>query len=98
MGSIDKIVCDNCSFLVYTHDNLIMSVCDGNLDYYDELYCLNCQKVVKVWKRKNGKEMEDKCPECGSRNVYLFLPDNINVKCPSCKKGNLKSEYYIEQD
>ena len=95
MGSINKIICNNCSFSVNTSDNLLMIICEKNLDYYDELYCLNCQKVVKVWQRKNGKDMEKKCPECGSTDLFLLLPDNINVKCPNCKKGNLKSELYI---
>jgi len=98
MGSVNKIECDNCSFSVNTSDNFVMIVCNENLDYFDELYCLNCQKVVKVWQRKNGKEMENKCPECGSDEVFLLLPDNIKVKCPNCKKGNLKNELYILTD
>ncbi len=98
MGSVNKIECDNCTFSVTTSDNLTMIVCYDKLDYYDELYCLNCQKVVKVWQRKNGKEMENMCPECGSRDLFLLLPDNINVQCPSCKKGNLRSELYILTD
>lgn len=98
MGSVSKIECDNCNFSVNTSDNLVMTVCYENLDYYNELYCLNCQKVVKVWQRKNGKDMENKCPECGSHDVFLDLPENINVKCPNCKKGNLISESYILTD
>ena len=46
-----------------------MSTDFGN--FYNELYCLNCQKIVKVWQRKNGKDMVQKCPECGSRKVFL---------------------------
>ncbi len=94
MGSMNKIVCDNCYFSVCTRDNLTMMVCYDNSDYFDNLYCLDCQKVVRAWQRKNGEDMEEKCSKCGSRDVYLFLPDDINVKCPSCKKGNLRSEVY----
>jgi len=98
MGSINKIECDNCSFAVNTSDNFTMMVCSDNLDYYNSLYCLNCQKVVKVWQCKNGKDMENKCPECGSSDVFLEIPDKIKVKCPNCKKGNLKSELYLLTD
>lgn len=98
MGSLNKIQCNNCSFSVNTSDNLTMMVCGDNLDYYNELYCLNCQKVVKVWQRKNGKDMENKCPECGSLHIFLELPENINFKCPICKKGHLKSELYALTD
>ena len=75
-----------------------MMVCDDNLDYYNELYCLNCQKVVKVWQRKDGKDLENKCPDCGSSDVVLSLPYESNVKCPSCKKGNLRTESCILTD
>lgn len=95
MGSVYKIKCDNCSFSVSTSNNLTKIVCEKNLDYYDDLYCLDCKKVVKVWQRKKGKDMENKCPECGSRDVFLLLPDKINVICPSCKKGNLQSDLYV---
>ena len=98
IGSINEIKCDYCSFSVNTVDNLTMIVCDDNLDYYNELYCLNCQKVVKVWQRKNGKDKENKCPECGSSDVFLLLPDKINIKCPNCQKGNLMSDSYILTD
>ena len=98
MGSINKIECDNCSFSITTTDNLTKIVFYDNLDYYNELYCLNCQKIVNVWQRKNGKDMENKCPKCGSSDVFLLLPDKINVKCPSCKKGNLRSEVYAMTD
>ncbi len=98
MGSINKINCDNCFFLVNTADNLTMIVCDDNLDYYNELYCLKCQKVVRVWQRKNGKDMENKCPECGSNDLILSLPYENNVKCPSCKKGNQRSELWAMTD
>ncbi|BDZ68742.1 hypothetical protein [Methanobacterium ferruginis] len=98
MGSVNKIECENCSFCVTTSDNFVKSVCYNNSDYSNELYCLNCQRIVKVWQRKNGKDMKNMCPECGSRDVFLLFPDNINVKCPNCKKGNLKSELYILQD
>ena len=98
MGSMNIIKCDNCSFSVSTTDNLTMIVCGDNLDYFNKLYCLNCQKVVKVWKRKNGKDMENKCPKCGSDDVFLLLPDEMDVICPSCKKGNLRSEEWILTD
>ena len=98
MGSINKIKCDNCSFSVNTLDNLTMIVCSDNLDYYNELYCLNCQNVVKVWQRKNGKDMEIKCPECGSIDVFLELFDKMNFNCPNCKKGNLKTELWALRD
>jgi ribosomal protein S26 len=55
MGSVNEISCYNCSFSVNTSNNLLMMVCEDNLDYFDDLYCLNCQKIVKVWRRKNGK-------------------------------------------
>ena len=92
MGSVNEINCDNCSFSVNTSDNFTMIVCNDKLDYYNELYCLNCQKIVKVWQRKNGKDVIEKCPECGSNKVFLEIPDNIKVECPKCKKGNLKSK------
>ena len=98
MGSVNEIYCDNCSFSVTTTNNLTMMVSDDKLDYRNDLYCLNCQKVVKVWQRKNGKDMDSKCPECGSNKVVLGIPDEIKVKCPKCKKGNLKSELLILTD
>lgn len=98
MGSVNEISCDNCFFSVNTSDNLTMMVCNDNLDYYDELYCLNCQKIVNVWQRKNGKDMVSKCPECGSNNVFLTIPDKIKFKCPKCKKGNLKSKLILHTD
>lgn len=87
MGSVNKIDCDNCSFSVLTSNNLVKAVCNNNSDYYDELYCLDCQKVVEVRQRNNGRNMANKCPECGSRDVFLLIPDEIKVKCPSCKNG-----------
>lgn len=98
MGSVNEINCDNCSFSVTTSDNLTMMVCYDNLDYYDDLYCLNCQKIVKVWQRKNGKDTASKCPECGSHDVFLTIPGKIKVKCPKCKKGNLKSKLFLLTD
>lgn len=95
MGSVNEIYCDNCSFSVNTSDNLTMMVCSDNLDYYDELYCLHCQKIVKVWQRKNGKDTASKCSECGSNDVFLTIPNKIKVKCPTCKKGNLKTGEYL---
>lgn len=86
MGSENKIYCDNCSFSVNTSDNFTKMVCYDNSDHYDELYCLNCQKVVNVWQRRNGKDMVNKCLECGSHAVFLEIPDNIKVKCPNAKK------------
>lgn len=96
MGSVNEINCDNCSFSVNTSDNLTMMVCNDNLDYYDELYCLNCQKIVNVWQRKNGKDTVSNCPKCGSHDVFLEIPDKI--KCPKCKKGNLKSKLLLLTD
>jgi hypothetical protein len=98
MGSVNEINCDNCSFSVNTSDNLTMIVCNDKLDYYNELYCLHCQKIVKVWQRKNGKDVIKKCPECGSNKVFLEILDKIKVKCPKCKKGNLKSELFLLTD
>ena len=96
MGSVNEISCDNCSFCVTTKNNCVMSTDFGN--FYNDLYCLNCQKIVEVWQRKNGKDMVQKCPECGSHKVILGIPDKIKVKCPKCKKGNLKSELLILTD
>lgn len=70
MGSVNIINCDNCSFSVNTSDNFTMIVCSDELDYYNEFYCLNCQKVVKVWQRKNSKEMVYKCPKCKT-NIFF---------------------------
>ncbi|WP_321421919.1 hypothetical protein [uncultured Methanobacterium sp.] len=98
MGSVNEINCDNCSFSVNTLDNLTMIVCSENLDYFDKLYCLNCQKIVKVWQRKNGKDTVRKCPECGSNDVVLKIPDEVKVKCPKCNNGNLKSKLLILTD
>lgn len=98
MGSVHEIYCDNCYFAVTTSNNFTMIVCSDNLDYYNELYCLNCQKVVKVWQRKNGKETVSMCSECGLNNVFLEIPVNIQVVCPKCKTGNLKSELRILTD
>ncbi len=90
MGSVNEINCDNCSFTVTTIDHFTKIVCYDELDYFNDLYCLNCQKIVKVWQRKNGKDLISKCSECGSHDVFLNVLDNI--KCPKCKKGNLKSK------
>ena len=98
MGSVNEIYCDNCSFSVTTTNNLTMMVSDDKLDYYNDLYCLNCQKIVKVWQLKNGKDVIKKCPECGSHNVSLMLPYKIKVKCPKCKKGNLESKKLLITD
>lgn len=98
MGSVHEIYCDNCSFSVGTSDNLTKIVFYDNLDYFDELYCLKCQKIVKVCQRKNGKNMVSMCPECGSHDVFLEIPPKIEVKCPKCKKGILKSELRILTD
>ena len=98
MGEGHDITCDNCFFHESTSHNLTMSVCEYDLDYYLELYCLDCQKVVKVWARKNGKEIpqdERKCPKCNSSDIFLAIPEDLVVKCPKCKKGNLKSELTI---
>lgn len=70
MGSVHEINCDKCSFSANTSDNLTKMVFYEKLDYYDELYCLNCQKIVKVCQRKNGKDMVSMCPECGSNDVF----------------------------
>ena len=98
MGEIHLINCDNCSFSVKTANNLLMSTC--GLDYHDDMYCLECQKVVKVLRQiKNGEYMprtDLKCPECKSHNIFIVLPEN--VKCPKCKKGNLKSEWIALTD
>lgn len=98
MGFVHEFYCDDCSFSVNTSNNLTMMVSDDKLDYYNELYCLNCQKVVKVWQRKNGKDVIKKCPECGSNKVFLMISDNMKVKCPKRKKGNLKSELSLLTD
>lgn len=95
MGSVNEIKCDNCSFLVKTTDHFTKMVCNDNLDYYDALYCLNCHQIVNVWQRKNGKDTASKCPECGSHDVFLTIPDKIKVKCPKCKNGNLKTGEYL---
>ena len=55
MGSINEIKCNNCDFSVNTSDNFIMMVCDKNLDYYNELYCVDCEKIVKVGNVKMAK-------------------------------------------
>jgi len=99
MGGIYLSKCDNCSFSVETADNLLMSTSEFELDYYDDMYCLDCQKVVKVWQQKNGEsipESNQKCPKCKSPNIYIGLPEN--VKCPKCKKGNLTSDLIILTD
>lgn len=91
MGEIHIITCDNCSFSTRTVNWILMST--GNSDYNNELYCLDCQKIVKVCQRKNGKlisSIKQKCPCCNSHNIFLELPDN--VKCPKCKEGNLRSK------
>ena len=98
MGSICSIYCNKCHFAVTTENNLLMSTSEYNLDYFDKLYCSDCQKVVKVWIRKNGKNMEHKCPKCDSHNIFLLIPENIELKCPKCKKGNLESEERILTD
>jgi hypothetical protein len=98
MGSVNEFNCDNCSFSVNTSDNFTMIVCDKKLDYYNELYCINCQKIVKVLMRKNGKDMIKKCPECGSYKVFLEIPEKIKVKCPKFKNGNLKSKLIMLTD
>ena len=95
---MNEIKCNNCSFSVITSNNLTMIVCGDNLDYFNELYCLNCQKAVKVWQRENGKNVESECPECGSNDLILSLPYESIVKCPSCKKGNLRTESCILAD
>ncbi len=98
MGSINEISCDNCDFKLTTNDNTLRSVCEIHLDYYNKLYCTDCNKVVKIWKRQNGEEFEDICPMCNSQNVYLLLPDNCEIKCPKCKKGNLESDIIMYRD
>ena len=98
MGSVHEIKCDNCTFSVQTSDNYTMIVCYEQLDYYNMIYCLNCQKIVKVWQRKNGKDTINKCPKCGFNQDFLEIPNEIKVKCPKCKKGNLKSELFILTD
>jgi len=132
MGSVYGIKCDNCYFFVTTEDYLVKSMCESglNLDYSDDLFCLDCQKVVKVWRCGNGKSKKNipkyiesnvffkiylksiriwqhirkdrcignKCPKCGSNNVFFEIPDNIKVKCPKCNKGILTSEVILLTD
>ncbi len=85
MGCIIEIWCDNCSFSARTANNLTMLV----YDYYDEMYCLRCQEVVGVWRWKDGREMVEKCPQCGSHDVFYkrILKDYYDeMYCLRCQE------------
>jgi hypothetical protein len=99
MGHVELIECDNCSFSVETVNGLNMITCYENLDYFDKLYCNDCKKVVEVWRRKNGKDIEIiKCPTCNSTELFGGIPEDVIILCPKCEKGKLRSEIIIFTD
>lgn len=59
-----------------------MLVYDYKKDYYDKMYCLRCQEVVRVWRCKDGREMVEKYFQCGSHDVFykLMVSDAPNAK------------------
>ena len=100
MGTVNIIKCDTCSVSFKTVDNFngLFYQTNGPYDFYDELYCPKCEKVVKVWIEKDGKILDRICPICESSNLFLIVPEDAIVKCQKCKDGNLESETIMYSD